>query len=168
MDLTFLFIDYNSRPHRAKLVNERLESEAIERIPWPAMSPDLNPIENLWNYLRRDIVRRHPDPRDIIALKTTSLGEWRLIPQTVINNVIASMKTRYDMHVWVKGDHIQYLICKASIFFLSIPFFLNNFSLILLPFQFIPSATMYYMQSYYFFFFCIYKLQCHISFHNNL
>ncbi|KFM73360.1 Transposable element Tc1 transposase, partial [Stegodyphus mimosarum] len=60
----FLFMDDNARPHRANLVDEFLESEDIKRIPWPPNSPDLNPIENLWDYLGRAIARIHPPPRD--------------------------------------------------------------------------------------------------------
>ncbi|GFS80317.1 transposable element Tcb2 transposase [Trichonephila clavipes] len=56
-------MDDNARPHRANLVDEFLESEDIKRIPWPANPPDLNPIENLWDYLGRAIARRHPPPR---------------------------------------------------------------------------------------------------------
>ncbi|GFU28603.1 transposable element Tc3 transposase [Trichonephila clavipes] len=107
MDVT-LFMDDNARPHRANLVDEFLESEDIKRIPWPANSPDLNPIENLWDYLGRAIARRHPPPRDVNGLKTALLEEWSLIPQTVINNVISSLKTRCDMCVRVRGDHIPY------------------------------------------------------------
>ncbi|GFU77286.1 transposable element Tcb2 transposase [Trichonephila clavipes] len=92
----------------ANLVDEFLESEDIKRIPWPANSPDLNPIENLWDYLGRAIARRHPPPRDVNGLKTALLEEWSLIPQTVINNVISSLETRCDMCVRVRGDHIPY------------------------------------------------------------
>ncbi|GFW08315.1 transposable element Tcb2 transposase [Trichonephila clavipes] len=101
-------MDDNARPHRANLVDEFLESEDIKRIPWPANSPDLNPIENLWDYLGRSIARRHPPPREVNGLKTALLEEWSLIPQTVINNVISSLKTRCDMCVRVRGDHIPY------------------------------------------------------------
>ncbi|GFT19908.1 transposable element Tcb2 transposase [Trichonephila clavipes] len=76
--------------------------------PYPANSPDLNPIENLWDYLGRAIARRHPPPKDVNGLKTALLEEWSLIPQTVINNVISSLKTRCDMCVRVRGDHIPY------------------------------------------------------------
>ena len=69
----------NARPHRANLVDEFLESENIKRISWPPNSPDLNPIENLWDYLGRAIARRHSPPRDVNALKTALLKEWRLI-----------------------------------------------------------------------------------------
>ncbi|GFX77938.1 transposable element Tcb2 transposase [Trichonephila clavipes] len=101
-------MDDNARPHRANLVDEFLESEDIKRIPWPANSPDLNPIENLWDYLGRAIARRHPPPRDVNGRKTALLEEWSLIPQTVINNVISSLKTRCDMCVRVRRDHIPY------------------------------------------------------------
>ncbi|GFW24592.1 transposable element Tcb2 transposase [Trichonephila clavipes] len=41
----FVFQDDNARPHRARLVENMLEAETIQRMDWPACSPDLNPID---------------------------------------------------------------------------------------------------------------------------
>ncbi|GFW15491.1 transposable element Tc1 transposase [Trichonephila clavipes] len=41
---SFVFQDDNARPHRARLVENMLEAETIQRMEWPAYSPDLNPI----------------------------------------------------------------------------------------------------------------------------
>ncbi|GFV24419.1 transposable element Tcb1 transposase [Trichonephila clavipes] len=72
---TFVLMDYNARLHRADIVNDYLESEEIARMAWPAYSLDLNPIENLWDVLRRAVPSRFPTLAILIELET-ALQEW--------------------------------------------------------------------------------------------
>ena len=48
-----MFMDDNARPHRARIVQHFLQQEAVQTIPWPAMSPDMNPIEHVWDFIGR-------------------------------------------------------------------------------------------------------------------
>ncbi|GBM00596.1 hypothetical protein AVEN_77394-1 [Araneus ventricosus] len=57
-----IFIDDNTRPHRARLVLSYLESETIPQMAWPSRSPDLNPIEHVWDMLSRRIASRSVPP----------------------------------------------------------------------------------------------------------
>ncbi|GBM64168.1 Transposable element Tcb2 transposase [Araneus ventricosus] len=104
----FILMDGNTRPHRALLVDEFLESEDIRRMDWPARSPDLNPIEHVWDALGRAIATRHPLPRTIQEMKTALLNEWDQLPQEMINCLISSMKSRCKACISVRGDHTPY------------------------------------------------------------
>ncbi|GBM93809.1 hypothetical protein AVEN_234918-1 [Araneus ventricosus] len=86
-----IFMDDNALPHRARLVRNYLESETIPQISWPARSPDLNPIEYVWDILGRWIAGRSVPPGTLHELQQALLHEWALLPQQAINDTITSM-----------------------------------------------------------------------------
>ncbi|UYV66286.1 hypothetical protein LAZ67_4001208 [Cordylochernes scorpioides] len=54
---------------------------------WPARSPDLNPIEHVWDALGRRIGARHPSPRTLVELRTALLEEWGLLPLDLLQSL---------------------------------------------------------------------------------
>ncbi|UYV76927.1 hypothetical protein LAZ67_14002416 [Cordylochernes scorpioides] len=105
---SFIFMDDNARPHRALMVDEYLESEGIQRMEWPARSPDFNLEDHVWETLGRRIRSRSPPPRTIQELKTALVEEWDLLPQELFNCLINSMKYRSDNCLAVRSDHTPY------------------------------------------------------------
>ena len=53
-----IFQDDNARPHRAHIVNDFLRVNNVNRMDWPAMSPDLSCIEHVWDGLGRAVHAR--------------------------------------------------------------------------------------------------------------
>ncbi|GFV10285.1 transposable element Tcb2 transposase [Trichonephila clavipes] len=103
----FILMDDNARPHRARIVEEYLEDHGLERMEWPARSPDLNPIEHLWDYLGREVAALNPPPRSLHELKQGLLCVWSSLPIPVYDNLINSMGNRCRQCIQVSG-HIPY------------------------------------------------------------
>ncbi|GFX19300.1 transposable element Tcb2 transposase [Trichonephila clavipes] len=70
----FILMDDNSRPHRANLVEDSLFKEGIVRMEWPACSPDMNPIEHVWDALGRRVAGRQPPPTNSPRTGKSSSG----------------------------------------------------------------------------------------------
>ncbi|GFS50332.1 transposable element Tcb2 transposase [Trichonephila clavipes] len=98
----------NARPYRARIVEEYLEDHGLERQEWPARSPDLNPIEHLWDYLGREVAALNPPPRSLHELKQGLLCVWSSLPIPVSDNLINSMGNRCRQCIQVRGGHIPY------------------------------------------------------------
>ncbi|GFW61900.1 transposable element Tcb2 transposase [Trichonephila clavipes] len=67
-----------------------LDSESIPRLVWPARSPDLNPIENVWDALRRQVAGRNYPPTNKNTLIRAFTEEWDKLPQQLLDNVVQS------------------------------------------------------------------------------
>nr|CAH7733875.1 unnamed protein product [Callosobruchus chinensis] len=77
----FIFMDDNARPHRTRAVQQALENGNVARLEWPAMSPDMNLIEHVWDYVSRAIFNRNNPPRSTQELIVAATEEWDNIPQ---------------------------------------------------------------------------------------
>ncbi|GFS49156.1 transposable element Tcb2 transposase [Trichonephila clavipes] len=102
----FIFMDDNARPHRTLAVKGLLESEDITRIVWPAYSPDLNPIEHVWDALGRRIAARLHHPENTQQIKQMLIEEWILLPQEMLHQRVLSMRRRCEATIAVRGGHI--------------------------------------------------------------
>ncbi|GFV93797.1 transposable element Tcb2 transposase [Trichonephila clavipes] len=108
MGLQFLFMDDNAPCHRTVAAEQLLESEDIERMDWPARSPDLNTIEHVWDFLGRHLAARTLPPVTIRELRLALQDEWEAMPQQLIDTLILSMGRRCETCLAVRGDHIPY------------------------------------------------------------
>ncbi|MBJ5547136.1 transposase [Salmonella enterica subsp. enterica serovar Derby] len=101
-------MDDNARLHRTRAVHELLESEDIARMDWLAYSPDLNPIEHVWDVMGRCLaVRPHP-LKNVHQLKRALREEQARVPQEFIDNLVFSMARRCTATIAVRGNHIPY------------------------------------------------------------
>ncbi|GFT80587.1 transposable element Tc1 transposase [Trichonephila clavipes] len=99
---------YTAPCHRTVAAEQLLESEDIERMVWPARSPDLNCIEHVWDFLGRCLAARTLPPVTIRELRLALQDEWVEMPQQLIDTLILSMGKRCEICLAVRGDHILY------------------------------------------------------------
>ncbi|GFT40166.1 transposable element Tcb2 transposase [Trichonephila clavipes] len=104
----FVFMDDNATCHRTLAVQDCLDSEGIQRLVWPARSPDLNPIENVEDALGRQGAGRNYPPTNKNTLIRALTEEWDKLPQQLLDNVVQSMVRRVECCITLHGGHIPY------------------------------------------------------------
>ena len=104
----FIFQYENARPHRARIVDDHMAHHGINRMEWPAASPDLNPIENLWEKLGRDMRTAVGPDTTLLQLQPILVNAWNNIPQAYITNLINSMRRRCQQCIASRGSYTSY------------------------------------------------------------
>jgi transposase len=77
-------------------------------LPWPAKSPDLNPIEHIWDLLDRRVRARAIPPRNVRELAGALVEEWGNISQQELANLVQSMSRRCPIVLNAAGGHTRY------------------------------------------------------------
>ena len=105
---SFIFQHDNDPKHTSKLVKEFLQNEGIKVLSWPAQSPDLNPIENCWNYLKRKLGSYETSPSGVLELWERIEVEWEKIPVNFCKELVDSMPKRIAAVIAAKGGNTKY------------------------------------------------------------
>lgn len=100
------FMHDNATPHTARMTRNFLNDHNIRLLDWPAQSPDMNPIENLWGIVKQEVdaIRVH----GFQDLWNATLRVWRDIPPETIHKLIDSMPRRIQMVIAANGGPIRY------------------------------------------------------------
>lgn len=106
MESNFKFQHDRDPKHTAKIVTKWLKDTGIEVMQWVGQSPDMNPIENLWAYLKRKLREREITGKEM--LKACIIEEWQKIPSDFCKKLVHSMDNRCQMVLNSKGRPIKY------------------------------------------------------------
>ena len=98
----------NDPKHTSKLAKKWFEDQEFRVLRWPAQSPDLNPIEHLWDHLKRKLNEYEVSPKGIHELWERVEKEWNGISEEVVQNLIASMPRRCAAVIKAKDGHTKY------------------------------------------------------------
>ena len=94
--------------HTAKRVFKWLKDNGMKVMEWPAQSPDLNPIENLWLQLLRALSSYEAEPQGMLELWGRVEKEWNSIPVEACQKLIESMTDRIRAVIKAKGGYTKY------------------------------------------------------------
>ena len=104
----YIFQEDNAPIHTAHIAKDWKKDNNIASLPWPAQSPDLNPIENLWDVLERRVRKHKPLPRNQDNLWQILQEEWLKLDIDICNNLVDSMPRRIAAVIANKGNPTKY------------------------------------------------------------
>ncbi len=107
-DADFIFQQDLAPAHTARGTKSWFNDHGVTVFDWPANSPDLNPIENIWGIVKRKMRDTRPNNAD--ELKATVKETWASIPPQQCHKLITSMPRRIEAVIKAKGAPTKYWV----------------------------------------------------------
>ncbi|KAI2662490.1 Transposable element Tcb2 transposase [Labeo rohita] len=104
----FLFQHDCAPVHKARSIKTWMTESGVDELDWSAQSPDLNPIEHLWDELQRRLRARLSRPTSVCDLTNALLKEWSKIIINTLLNLVDSLPRRVEAAIAAKGGPRSY------------------------------------------------------------
>ena len=131
--IQFIFPYDNAPVYTARNMQTRLDEHDSQVIQWPAQSPDLNVIENVWGMLQNNIIRDRPSTN--LELIQCLFRAWGYNTPDYLNKLFSSMSIRVRPVIQSCGYHIKYCILSFRLKYLFYEMFSNYLPVVLLNFS---------------------------------
>ena len=100
----WFLLEDNDPKHRSNYAPTWKSAHRIVTLPWPSMSPDMNPIGNLWSILKTKVAYRRPHTiKDLIKAINK---ESNKLPKELALRLINCMKNRIEALIDASGDYM--------------------------------------------------------------
>ena len=96
----------NDPKHTARIVTNWLDQKRIQRLEWPSFSPDMNPIEHLWDEVERRMKKEQPKNEKDLQECLTRV--WNGIEKPVLKKLVDSVLNRLNEVIRMKGYSTRY------------------------------------------------------------
>jgi transposase len=104
-----ILIQDNAPSHTARATRADLQNRGIQCEKWPPFSPDLNPIEAVWNWMKDWIQDRYDDGlTESDDIRQAVQDAWDAVPEQKLRDLVDSMPARCRAVIEADGRHTQY------------------------------------------------------------
>ena len=104
----FTFMHDSAPCHTAKSIKIFLEQKNIPVLSWPGNSPDMNPIENAWELVKKEMHKKPITNRTKLIERLIDVWNHHPRIQETIKSCIDSMPRRIDALIKAKGGPTKY------------------------------------------------------------
>ena len=108
MNLGLILMQDGAPGYRAETTQEDLRERSIQLIFWPPYSPDLNPIETVWDLIKDYIQENYPEHLTPTQLRRAVMAAWESISEEKLRELVGSIQARYKAVIRANGMHTEY------------------------------------------------------------
>jgi transposase len=103
-----IFQQDNAKAHKAASVLQYFAEWGYEVLDWPPQSPDLSPIENIWNVMKMRLKAMRPRPRTKATMRNAMMGIWDELEDDLRENLILTFRSRCVECLKNKGGLVRF------------------------------------------------------------